>query len=416
VAAAADPGPLRLEDAVQLTLSRNERARIADLNVTVSEAAVARARAAFLPVLSVNGNDSQRLEKTERPGGGSSPTNTATATASITQPLLNASAFPLYAQAKNNLGSTRAQTIDDKRQLAFSAAYAFFNVLTAEAVLRAAEQRLDSAKANLADTKARVDAQLASSNDATRAEVDLSSAARQVAQGKGDLQTTVIQLAFLMNAPITGSTFVPPDPLLNTAQQPLAPAESLVRFALQHRPDVDARKLAAAAAHNSADEPLLRLIPSIGLSGQAQGTTNSGTTGRWHDEVVSVTATWTIFDAGVRYADKRSRDATAEIADLNVKQLLRSVDTDVRTAMASLTSAQAAYQTADLAAQAARKSAEETAILYRQGLAKAIELVDANDQRFQSEVALVSAQYSMAAAYLDLRRALGLSPLGTELK
>jgi outer membrane protein TolC len=59
---------------------------------------------------------------------------------------------------------------------------------------------------------------------------------------------------------------------------------------------------------------------------------------------------------------------------------------------------------------------EETAILYRQGLAKAIELVNANDTRFTAEINQASAEYAMAQAYLGLRQALGLDPLGTDLR
>ena len=40
------------------------------------------------------------------------------------------------------------------------------------------------------------------------------------------------------------------------------------------------------------------------------------------------------------------------------------------------------------------------AILYKQGLAKAIELVDANDSRFIAEVNYASAEFAMALAYL----------------
>ena len=60
---------------------------------------------------------------------------------------------------------------------------------------------------------------------------------------------------------------------------------------------------------------------------------------------------------------------------------------------------------------AARKSASETAILYKQGLAKAIELVDANEQRFLAEVNHAEAQFSLANAYLALLQAMGRGPL-----
>ena len=45
---------LTIDRAVQLVLTRNERARISDLNVTVADAAVEKPRAGFLPVLAFN--------------------------------------------------------------------------------------------------------------------------------------------------------------------------------------------------------------------------------------------------------------------------------------------------------------------------------------------------------------------------
>jgi outer membrane protein TolC len=138
--------------------------------------------------------------------------------------------------------------------------------------------------------------------------------------------------------------------------------------------------------------------------------------GRWNDELLSATLNWSIYDQGIRYADKHSRDAQAEIADLTLQQLLRSVDEQVRSTTALLVAAQAAFRVAQDTVNSARQSVDETAILYRQGLAKAIELVDANDKRFTAEIDYASAEFGMAQAYLNLRQALGLDPLGTELK
>ena len=92
------------------------------------------------------------------------------------------------------------------------------------------------------------------------------------------------------------------------------------------------------------------------------------------------------------------------------------MDAQVRSAVALLVSAQAAFHVAEDSVKFARQNVDETAILYRQGLAKAIELVDANDSRFTAEVNFASAEFVMAQAYLTLRQALGLDPLGTELK
>ncbi len=404
-------GALRLDDAVHLALTRNERARISDLNVVVAEAAVEKARAAFLPLLAAQGNDVQHAyAATDK-----APNNIAQATLTITQSIINAPAYPLFSQAKRLADAQHAQNVEDKRLLSFAAASAFFLVLNAQQVVQAARSQLENAKANLENTQARAQAQLTSSNDVTRAHIDQASSAREVQTDEGTLASDFLQLAFTINAPVP-TTLVPPEATLAGAQQPVGSADGLVRLAIDRRPDVLVAKYAAMAAHDFAGEPLLRLVPTLSVQGQALATTNSGQTGRWNDDTVQATLNWTLYDQGVRYADKHSRDAQAEISDLALQQLARSVDEQVRSSVALLVAAQGAFRVAQEAAASARQSVDETAILYRQGLAKAIELVDANDTRFAAEINYASAEYGMAQAYLNLRQALGLDPLGTELK
>jgi outer membrane protein TolC len=398
---------MTLKDAVSLADTRNERAKISDLNVVVAEAGVEKARTAFLPVLTAQGANTQHSNLT--------PNNIGTASVTLNQPLVNASAFPLYAQAKNLAEAQRAQNVDDRRLLAYAAATAFFTVLSAQDVVTAAERLLENAKANLADAQARAQAGLTSSNDVTRAQLDVAGSSRELETDRGALDNAYVQLAFTVNAPVPSSVVLPA-PTLAAAQQPPGPPDTLARFGLEHRPDVVAAKYQATAAHDFAAEPLLRLVPTLGAQGQATTTSNPPGAGRWHDETVQATLTWTLYDAGGRYADKHSRDAQAEIAKLNLQLLGRNVDAQVRSAVALLLAAQAAFRVAEESVRFARQNVDETAILYRQGLAKAIELVDANDSRFSAEVTYASAEFSMAQAYLGLRQALGLDPLGTELR
>jgi outer membrane protein TolC len=412
---------LRLEEAVRLALSRNERARIATLNVTAAEAGVERARAGFLPTLNVSGTDTRRFPivthkgATPQSGGSSQSGNSGTATATLTEPVINASAWPLHAEAKEQLESQRAQSADDQRLLGFDAAHAFFDVLSAAGVLDAALRRQQSAEANLADTAARVQAELASSNDATRAEIDVANAAREVELDRGNLASAMLNLSFVINAPVR-DVVARPESTLELARRRVPETDALVRIAVARRPDLVAKYHAAAAAHDFADEPLLRLLPTLNVTAQSQAATSLPSTGVTLDASVGANLSWTLYDAGIRYADKHLRDANAKIADLTFESLVRAVRSDVHASVVSLESQQAAFRGTERAVEASRRSAEETQILYKQGLAKAIELVDANDSRFQAEVAYAVAEYAMARAYLDLRQALGLDALGTELR
>jgi len=67
---------LTLAGAVQLALTRNERSKIAELNVESADAAVAKARAAFLPSLSMGATETLRpyqVELNNRVVGGPTP-------------------------------------------------------------------------------------------------------------------------------------------------------------------------------------------------------------------------------------------------------------------------------------------------------------------------------------------------------
>jgi outer membrane protein TolC len=423
LALAADPPPpappaahpLRLDEAVQLALSRNELAKIADDQIVEAAAAVEKARVAFLPVVTATGVDTARPYTVVRGGSTVDAYNVVTGAATIAQPVVNLPAWPLYHEAQHLLDSQKASSTDTKRVLQFSAAQAFFNTLASEAVLAAAERRFDTAKATLDDTTARVQAQLNSSNDVTRAQLDLASAVQEVASDDGNVKNAYIALGFVVNAKVAGP-LSPPADTLQAAAQPAGPTDRLIASAIGRRPDLVAAKYTTVAALDFADEPLLRIAPTLGVTMGITGSTLPLGSGYFTDETLLSTLTWQIYDAGNRYADKKSRDAGARIAKLNEDILVRQIGVNVETAVTQLNSAQAQFKAASDAVTSARKNVDETATLYRQGLATALELTDANDSRFEAEVGYSGAQYAMALAYLALRQAMGLEPIGTELK
>ncbi len=393
---------LTLDQAIQLALTRNERAAIADLETVQADAAVDRARVAFLPVLNASGNDTIHPVDT--------PKNTYNGALQLSQPLIVATAFPLLAQAKHNLRAQRAQSVEDKRQLAFDVAKAYFAVLLDQEVVAAAQKKLDTATADVNDTEAQSKAQLVSSNDVTRAKISLSTSVRELAQNRSQLDTAFIELGYVINAPAP-KQLAPPTALLEAGKkEPLAPA-ALVDQSLAGRPDLLARKESALAAHDFAKEPRYRYFPTLAVVGQLTANSETGGGGHNVDGSIAFVGQWSIYDGGARSADAKSRDAAAAIADLNTRTLIRGIDADVRSAASQLVGAQQALAAAQDAVVAGRKSADETAILYHQGLAKAIELVDANEQRFQAEVSFAEAEYSVANAYLSLRQAMGQGPL-----
>lgn len=409
-AAHADPAAtgLRLEDAVREAATRNERARKAPFRVEQAAGQRERARDAFLPSLTAGGTAT--LNGTEDRNGN---IGQASGTLTLQQPLLAPSAFPLYAQARHQLEAERWGSVQDVRLVTFDTARAFLLVLAAERVLEAANRRVERARANLDNAEARASAQLASTNDATRARLELASAAREAATATGTVERAYANLGFLVGRPVKGP-LVAPERTTRAAETVGVAIEPQLRAALDRRPDVRSARERTLALRSAADEPLYRLAPTIGLQGQIRANPNPATGDSAVSESASATLSWAVFDAGFRYADRRSRVAQAESQALDEALLRRSVETDVQLALASLRAGREALRLSEDAVVSAQQSVDETEILYRQGLARAIEVTDANARRFDAEVSRASSKLSMEQAYLELRFALGFGPTDDE--
>lgn len=395
--ASAQEQPLTIERAVHLAVARNERAAIADTAVEAAEARVRRARTVFLPRLDIGGNLRGDFDEgTER---------TLSTAAVVTQPLFDARVFPLYRQTRFERDAARLTADENKRLLGFDAAAAFITALSQEQVLRAAEHRRDFAQTNLSDVRARFEAGLVSSNDVTRAELELATAVRGVAHATGNVQTARIDLETLLKTDV--DELAAPVQLLAAAAQPAAVTEPLIAQARSGRDDIAATRARLDALRAYASEPAARFLPSVGLSAQTRNINDGPITTRTNDGFVGLTFAWPVFDAGLRNAERAERTALVRGAELNLALKLRDVERELRSAAVQLTAEQAALREATAAVRAARKNAEETTVLYREGLASALELADATQRLFEAEVAEATVTYRMALAYLSLREASG---------
>jgi outer membrane protein TolC len=394
----AETDPLTLERAVALALERNERAAIAETTVAAAEARVGRARTAFLPRVDIAGNwRNDYNDPTER---------TLQTSALLTQPIFDARVFPLYRQQRFERDAARLSAADTKRLLGFDAAIAFLGALSTEQVRLAAEHRRDFAQTNLADVRARFEAGLVSSNDVTRAELELATAVRGLGQAAGDVQAARIELETLLKADV--GPLVPPVALLDAAAASPAQTSAEIAAAQSRRTDVAAQRAHVEALRAFAQEPAARFLPSVLFNAQTRNVNDGALTNRSNLGFMGFSLAWPVFDAGVRRAERAERNALVRGEELGLEAALRDVERQMRSAGVQLSTEQAALREASAALRAARKNADETNALYREGLASALELADANQRLFEAEVAEVTARYQMAVAYLAVREASGV--------
>jgi outer membrane protein TolC len=408
---------LTLERAVALAAERNEVALAAEARSEAAEARVARARAFFFPELTVGGTYTRRLVEVVRQVGGQEVVlqrfNGLGGTAVARLTLFDARGFPLLWAAKAERRAAELDAVEARRQVAFEAATAFLATLGAQQVEEAAERRLAYAKQAWEDARARANSGLASRNDVTRAELEVTSAEAQLAEARGQALTARLELGYLLVAPVEGA-LAAPETLLSEAARPVESFQPLSVGAEERRPDILSARLRVEAQQSLAREPLARLLPTLGATGQYRLTNEAGFTGRYGDGFLMVNLSWNIFDGGELYAEHRERMALVRASTLELQARTRRVDVAVERAEVALRTFQAALERSRMAVEAARQNAEETAILYRQGLSTSLAVSDALLRQFEAEVTLARAWFSLGLGLLELRAAVGLDPLGRE--
>lgn len=414
---AQTPPPLTLAEAMRLAVTRNERALVADARLDAAQARVSRARAFFFPDINLTSTYTRRQYETVRRIDNEDVViqsqNALNTTALVTGTIFEARAFPIYRQARFERDSVALAAEDEKRLVAFEAAEAFVSTLGTEQVLAAADRRRDFARASLEDARARLDAGLVSSNDLTKAQLELATAERERTTARGNVQQSYLELGNLLNAEISGP-LEPPQTVLAIASRPLQVDQAVIDQAAKTRPDLAAAEKSVAALREFAREPARRIIPNLRYSGQYRQTNEGGLSGRDGEGSAGLILGWTPFDGGDARAERAERLALVRAAQFELDAAKRRVELEVRSAVVGLQNEQASFREAVIAADAARRNAEETGELYRQGLAGALEVADANVRRFEADVAESRARYQLALAFLAYRGAIGAPPSSLE--
>ncbi len=410
---------LTLESAIKMALTRNERALAADQSNIAAQARVAEARSYFLPAINAFGTYTRRPFQVVREFQGSQIAvqkfNALSGSIALNLIVFDSLGIPTYRGARFERDSQRYASADAKRQLAFEVSNAYLSTLGVDQVLEASRHRYDYAKQALDAARARYRAGLVGVNDVTRAELEVATADLGITQSKGQVDTTYLQLGFLLDeADMPKRKLQVPDALILAAEEREFPVAGLVEEAQNRRLDLSSLRSHALAQHALSLTPTLSWLPSLALTGQYRYTNESGLTGRSTNWNVGATLSWALFDGFYRNAQYTEYKALASLADLNVKGNMRQVEVQVREAQVSLENQRAVYRQAGVAHEVALKNASEIAELYRQGLASALQVADANVALFEAEVALVRERYGLGVSYLNLEAALGLDPLGKE--
>lgn len=409
IAPAADIQPvLDLPGAIALALRRNEQPEIAATRIERAMAAVARARAALLPQLTVGATLSTAAVNEFPAGGEANETASWSAGAQLT--LFNPGAWSGLAAAKYGLAAQQFDSLQLRRALAFSVVDVYLTIIASERQVGAAERRLGVSQSSVSDAKARLQAGLSTRTDVTRAELQEAQAQLSITQARRAVTASRLALADLIVSDLNGSLAIP-----EAVPVPDRDGATLRTLAISFRPDLKALKFREAAADQTVRAAYGRYVPTVGVRADASHASYTSPAMAATDDKtqvsVALVASWSLWDGGDREGAIDQARADRGEASLTLTSQLRGLNRDILTALADLETAEASLAQAQARDRLARANADEVRARYKQGLATALEDADAISSQFEAESGLVSSRLDLDRARLALRRLTGLWPL-----
>lgn len=302
--------------------------------------------------------------------------------------------------AQNSLrDAARARLEGTSLEVEKQVARAFYQVSAQRAVLEAAGRTLATSESNLHTIEQRRAAGLATELDLARARAEVERNKQSSANATYNVSVTERELATLSGLEPTVGGALPDDDLHEEA--PLATFEGT------KTPGVIASELEAKAQDSVVAQTKNQLWPALTGNAQERFTNATGFANKTAVFTAGLSLTWRLDLAVASQAD--AQRAALVVSEIKTSRAERAQADDVHTAWAFVTAEIAASRAARAEADGSRLAAVLSKEKYGAGTALQLDVLQADRQSFQSEVARIQADADLKYARAALRIASGRS-------
>lgn len=441
VAASApvDSVALSLPDALSRAVRTGDEARAAAAQVDVTDAQVTIARAAGLPQLRIQANQSHVFESARAAAVGQifNQPNTYTANAQLSQSLFQGGRVVAASRAAANLRSaSRLDETETVAQVAVDVQRAYLQALFAGRLAEIQDSALALAGERLAQVQQFERAGRASRYDVLRAGVERANLQPAVIQARSEVELALVELRRLINAPpnqpLKLTTRLDTGEVLRWVTQLRADEGTINRAAIRSAEMVLGARRAGVRVARADLLPTVSITGSLGGQafpqggipvrsgrietvqcppGSDEGRVCTAQNGGWfRDRSFGVSVGIPIFDGLRAKGAIDLANAQARLADLQLRQTRERVESEAAAARAELDRSEALFGVQGENATQAEEAFRLANLRYTRGLTTQLEVADA-------QLALTIARTNQARAVYDLylaaasyARALGREP------
>lgn len=400
---------LTLAEALELAEARNETLGISQENVVQARADLHSAWLRFLPRLTVGGsgriNDRQ---VTRRIGEG------PTAQEVIVQRqaslngfvegnlvLFDARTVPGILAADQAVNVAEARLTLDRYQLLYLVTEAYLSVVVAQNTVAAAQRALTTARETFRIADARVKAGVAVPIDRLRAELVVKRAEGTLIAAQATLVDAQVYLQYLLVEPELPSIAQTQVELQALPQTEVTPPS---------RPDLVLLEESLELDRTVAGWDWMQFLPTLNVFGRYQYTSDGGFSNQNERGWVEFGLSWDILQGGERFVQLTRNRSRVRQSELLLSRTERQADYEFRSARARVNAAKAALETAQMRVALAHEARKQVLASYEAGRAGALDLLQAEEELQNAELAMTGEQLNLVQVQVELLRASGTSP------
>ena len=406
--------PLTLINAEQMAIKNNPRVSVGRLLALAQHQVVRETRAARLPtataaITAEDADDGSRISAGsltasrlfEHAGAGGELTQLIT-DFGRTSNLLASSELQEKAQNANALATTE--------DIVLAADQAFFNALQAQALLKVAEQNVDTRKTTEAQISELTKNKLKSTLDLSFADVNLSQAKLLLLDAQNNVDSTMAALDAVLGLDRQTTFDLVEDE--SAAEAPPTDADRLVKLAFQQRPDLQALTYSQQATVKFSHAQRDQMLPSITAAGTVGSVPIRPSayylTNWWGG--IGVNMNIPIFNGFLYSAQAKEASIRARAASEQSRDLRDRVARDVRTAWLAANTAYRRVTVSEELLKEADLALKLAQTRYQLGLSSIVELSQAQFQQTDAAIGSTDAQYQYRLSLATLNYQTGANP------
>ncbi|AKU92338.1 TolC family protein [Vulgatibacter incomptus] len=324
------------------------------------------------------------------------------AVGSASMPILLMPAYFGISAANLGVTATEQSITYARNQLILGITQAYYGAVASRRLIEVSYSQVQTQKEQERVAKAQFDVGQVPKVNFLRAAVSRAQAEQDLVRAQNAYVTTKLALQQLTGVaePFDITT---PAPVV----APDGSIDELIRVGLENRQDLAASRTSVDIANRVVKSYYWQYAPVISANGQYLWANTGGFSGQNTSWLAQVTASIKIFDGGARYADGRIARSQRRQAEAQAISNERSVVQDVQNGLLNLESARANLIKAEEQVRLATENADLVRSQYDAGAATYLDVVDAYNARFASQVQVVTNELNVQVASLELTRSIG---------